>query len=143
MNILVAVDCEPESADAASAAKEFFGDDHHYIFLSIADYVMSVGSVGRGLKHDLIGLADTVKEYARRSAAMAARSQARATGVTDSEIAVEIGAVGQTICEHAFENAVDIIVMGSREHSVWDRIFDPSAGRYVIDHAPCPVLVVR
>ena len=143
MNILVAVDCEPESADAASAAKEFFGDDHHYIFLSIADYVMSVGSIGSGLKHDLIGLADTVKEYAHKSAAMAARTQAKATGVTDSEIAVEVGAVGRTICEHAFESDADIIVMGSREHSAWDRIFDPSAGRYVIDHAPCPVLVVR
>ncbi len=63
--------------------------------------------------------------------------------LADVAVGVGVGAVGQTIGEHALESAADIIVMGSREHSIWDRIFDPSAGRYVIDNAPCPVLVVR
>lgn len=143
MNILVAVDGQPESADAAAVAKEFFGNDHHYIFLSIADFVTSTSTMGLGLAPDIVGLADRIEDDARDAAAAAARQHAREAGVTDSEIAIDLGAVGPTICEHALASNADMIVMGSREHSIWDRIFDPSAGRYVIDHAPCPVLVVR
>ncbi len=143
MNILVAVDSDPESADAASAAKQFFGDDHHYIFLSIADFVTSVSSIGSNLGPDLAGAGQSVRDDAHRHAETSARRHAETTDATNSEVVVDVGAVGPTICEHALESSADIIVMGSREHSLWHRIFDPSAGRYVIDHAPCPVLVVR
>ncbi len=143
MNILVAVDQEPESADAAAAAMEFFGEDHHYIFLSIADFVTSTAVMGVGYSLQTVGLADNIEDHARETATAAARKHAEQTGMPDREIAIEVGSVGRTICEHALTSEADIIVMGSREHSLWDRIFDPSAGRYVIDHAPCPVLVVR
>ncbi|MFT5269010.1 MAG: nucleotide-binding universal stress UspA family protein [Ilumatobacter sp.] len=143
MNILVAVDQEPESAEAAAAAKSFFGDDHHYIFLSIADFVTSAAFMRVGYSLQTAGLADEIEVHARETATAAAHKHAEQTGMPDREIAIEVGSVGRTICEHALTSEADMIVMGSRERSLWDRIFDPSAGRYVIDHAPCPVLVVR
>jgi len=54
-----------------------------------------------------------------------------------------VGHAGKDLCRIATEHAVDVVVIGSHEKSAWDRLLDPSVGRYLIDHAPCPVVVVR
>ena len=56
---------------------------------------------------------------------------------------VDMGRIGETLCRVAEEDACDVIVIGSQDKNVWQRLFDPSVGRYLIDNAHCPVLVVR
>lgn len=54
-----------------------------------------------------------------------------------------MGHIGESLCRAATEHKSDVIVIGSHDKSVWQRLFDPSVGRYLIDNAPCAVLVVH
>lgn len=143
MKILVAVDRSPESADAASAAKQLFGDDHEYTFVSIAKYETPENGMGIGTNPNMLAIRDQVVDTAIVNATKVAVERAESIDIDEAAIVVEVGPVGPAICEMAEELGTDIIVMGSKERSMWDRIFHSSAGRHVIDNAPCPVLVVR
>ncbi len=143
MNILVAVDRSSESSDAAVAATTLFGEDHKYTFVSIAKYQSPDNGLGMGTRPDMLAIRDQVVDSAIVNAAKLAIEHAEAVDIDDPAIAVEVGAVGPALCELAEQIGADVIVIGSKERSIWNRIFHPSAGRHVIDNAPCPVLVVR
>ncbi len=143
MNILVAVDRTPESADAAAAAKMLFGDDHKYTFVSIATSETPDNALGIGSGPDMLAMRDQRVDVAIVNATKLAIERAESLEIDQAAIAVEVGPVGPALCELADQIKADVIVIGSREHSMWNRIFHPSAGRHVIDNAPCPVLVVR
>ena len=143
MNILVAVDQSPESADAAAVATELFGEDHDYTFVSIAQYESPDNGLGIGTGPDMLAIRDQIVDTAIVNATKLAIKRADSVEVGDAAIAIELGPVGPAICEMAADIDADVIVMGSKERSIWDRIFHPSVGRHVIDNAPCSVLVVR
>jgi nucleotide-binding universal stress UspA family protein len=142
MNVLIAVDDTAESLHAVDTAYRFFGPDADYSVLSVGDrapvFVGGYGAGGMPTAGDL-----TVQlEAAQAAAEHAAKDAAgRLPGGADTD--VESGRAGATICDHATENRSDVIVIGTHDRNFWDRLFSPSVGRYVIDHAPCPVLVVR
>jgi nucleotide-binding universal stress UspA family protein len=52
------------------------------------------------------------------------------------------GLAGPAICEWAGENDVDLLVTGAG-HGRLEGLLLGSVSRHVVDHAPCPVLVVR
>jgi nucleotide-binding universal stress UspA family protein len=55
---------------------------------------------------------------------------------------LEAGDAGRTICAIAGELAVDVVVVGSRARHGVGRFGSGHVTRYVLHHAPCPVLAV-
>lgn len=142
MQVLIAVDDTDESRHAVDTAYRFFGPGADYSILSVGDRTpVFVGGYGAGAMPTAADL-NAQLEAARAEAEHATREAAeRLPGGAETE--VETGRAGDMICAHADEHGSDVIVIGTHDRHFWDRIFDPSVGRYVIDHAPCPVLVVR
>lgn len=56
---------------------------------------------------------------------------------------VRIGRAYNAICEVAEKIGADLIVIGTHGYGGWRRFFLGSTAERVVQHAPCPVLVVR
>lgn len=56
---------------------------------------------------------------------------------------VDIGDPGPTICSVASAMGADVVVMGSHGHGWLQRVLIGSVSHHVLQHAPCPVLVMR
>jgi nucleotide-binding universal stress UspA family protein len=54
-----------------------------------------------------------------------------------------MGDTGETVCQVAAEEKADLVVVGSHGKGWARRAFLGSVSQHVIQHAPCPVLVVR
>ena len=52
------------------------------------------------------------------------------------------GAPDLQICRYAAETAIDFIVIGTHARGLVRRIFLGSVSKAVVEHAPCPVLMV-
>lgn len=141
MNVLIAVDDSAESRHAVDVAYRFFGPDADYSILSVGDRPpIFVGGYGAGAMPTAADL--NLQLDAAHAVAEDAVSHA-AERLPDAQTDVEDGQPASIICRFAEQHDSDVIVIGSHERSFWLRLFDPSVGRHVIDHAPCPVLVVR
>ena len=142
MKILIGVDDSTESHHAVEVAYKFFGD---------ADYtIISVGSrtpmLVAGYPTGSYGTAGDIQaqfDAAQRAAETATAAAAKELPAEHVVEHVDMGRIGESLCRAAAEDNSDVMVIGSHDKSVWQRLFDPSVGRYLIDHAPCPVLVVR
>jgi len=141
MKVLIAVDDSEESRHAVDVAYRFFGPEADYSILSVGDrppiYVGGYGAGAMPTSDDLTLQLDAAHATAEDAATHAAER------LPDAEVDVEDGQPGTIICRFAAEHDSDVIVLGSHDRSFWTRLFDPSVGRHVVDHAPCPVLVVR
>lgn len=142
MHVLIAVDDSHESREAARVAYRWFGADADYRLVSVGDRPpIFIGGFGANAMPSALDVEEQLD--AAFAAADEAIAEAAAALPTDAETGVETGHAGRAICDHAEEHGCDVIVVGSHDRSVWERLFHPSVGRYVVDHAPCPVLVVR
>ncbi len=61
----------------------------------------------------------------------------------DVEFAIAQGKPAQVIIDKARELNVDLIVVGCRGHSALGTLLIGSVALYVVNHGPCPVLVVH
>lgn len=59
------------------------------------------------------------------------------------EIFNEIGNPADQALEFIEKSKPDIVVVGGRGHSTLKRLFLGSVSRYLIENAPCPVIVVK
>jgi nucleotide-binding universal stress UspA family protein len=148
--VLIAIDGTRESDDAARFAHALFGDDAEYLVLTVADTNAMLGTAlpladpmlsGAGAYVDPEVARETV-ESAMHNAEEAVTETAREVD-DHAEKIVETGAPADVICRVAEERAVDLIVVGSHDRNWFSRLITPSVRNHVIDHAPCPVLVVR
>ena len=73
--------------------------------------------------------------------AATARQQAGQAGV-EIEIEVRAGHAAELISSYAAEGGYDLIVLGHRGHFVRNHLLGSTADR-VVEHAPCPVMIVR
>jgi nucleotide-binding universal stress UspA family protein len=62
---------------------------------------------------------------------------------TSVETSVEHGDPGSLLCERAKSLGADVVVVGSRGRGAIRRALLGSVSTYVVNNAPCPVLVVR
>jgi nucleotide-binding universal stress UspA family protein len=69
------------------------------------------------------------------------RDKASALGVI-SEVNQQFGSPGLAVCAVAQTWGADLIVMGSRGHSLLHQLVLGSVSNYVLHHAPCSVLIV-
>ena len=59
------------------------------------------------------------------------------------ETLIENGDIGPTLCAVAEEQDVDVVVVASRGHGAIRRALLGSVSTHLVNHAPCPVIVVR
>lgn len=141
-NILIAVDDSEESLDAVHFAYRCFGGEANYLVVSVGEnptLLLPAGPMGIAPPYRLMEAERAAIQARARTAAATARSELP----VDAEIEVLAGPIGATICDVATETDADVIVIGSHDRNIWERLFAPSVGRYIIDHAPCAVLTVK
>jgi nucleotide-binding universal stress UspA family protein len=66
----------------------------------------------------------------------------RLLGVS-AETRSEVGEPGMMICDVATEVDAEVVVLGSHGHGWLQRVLLGSVSHYVLQHAPCPVLIMR
>ncbi len=145
MKVLVAVDGSDESRDAMTKAFQFFGDEADYTLVSVGapTLPLTLGYPSGGFTSPgELEIAAKAAEDAAREAVDEAQHLLHA-GHVDTVVAAEPGSTGSSIMRVADDIDADVIVIGSRDRGVFARLFDPSVGKYLIDHSSCPVLVVR
>lgn len=76
---------------------------------------------------------------ADRGAGLAAEVGFEAEGLTVADDVT----VGKTLVRLARERDAQAMVIGAHGHSRLENLFLGSTSRHVVEHAPCPVLVVR
>jgi len=148
--VLIAVDGTPESHDAARFAHELLGDRAEYLVLTVADTGALLSAsfpladpmlAGGGAYVDPTVAKENVEQAVHEAEETVAET---AHEVDDhAETIVETGSPGDVICRVAELRSVDLIVIGSHDRNWFSRLITPSVRSHVIDHAPCPVLVVR
>ncbi|MHB8641716.1 MAG: universal stress protein [Gaiellaceae bacterium] len=95
-------------------------------------YAATIGEVDE-VKREKDAFFDALAEQAKRQAA-----EAR----IELEVVVRPGHPAELISEVATEGAYDLVVLGHRGHFVRDHLLGSTADR-VVEHAPCPVMIVR
>jgi nucleotide-binding universal stress UspA family protein len=82
------------------------------------------------------------RRNARERAAQALVVQGRCSGVSVRFLVWE-GEPGPAIIEAAASEGADLIVVGTRGRSRFERLVLGSVSDHIVRHAPCPVLIVR
>lgn len=67
----------------------------------------------------------------------------RRSGTLGIETDIGIGPAGDVLCEAAADRHADLVVVGNRRRGPLTSAILGSVSAYLVDHAPCPVLVVR
>ena len=143
MKVLIGVDDSEESRHAVDVAFATYGPQAEYTIVSVGMRApMFAAGYAGGSFATAEEIAATFSHAEGQATAAAAAAEERLPGA-DVDVEIPVGDVGSSLCTIASDDGSDVIVIGSHDKSAWQRLFDPSVGRYLIDHAPCPVLVVR
>ena len=117
---------------AATLAKKF---ESHVIVLSVAPMVVSSIRGGGGI--------DPMDSPDKHRAELAhAREKLEAEGI-QAEYLPAAGEPSDAILQTAAERSVDMIILGTREPGVLDRVLHGSVSRDVSRHAQCDVMIVH
>jgi nucleotide-binding universal stress UspA family protein len=142
MKILLAVnDCEA-SVDASAYAHTHFPEATFHVFsvAPIAEILkLTTGPRARSdapPAYELIALAEVNALHVAEAALAGFEHSDAATTTTTGDVA-------QAICDEAALTHADLIIVGSTPHRGLSRVFDTSVSHHVLQHAPCPVLVVK
>lgn len=142
MKVLLAID---ESDFAAQAAREVearlcLPDTTIRVIHVVASFVPPAAAVV-----DAGGSLEGVKENVRSQYQELAESMAtrlRHLGVS-TEVVVREGSAGKVIVEEAREWDADLVILGAHGLRGLESLVMGNVARYVVDHAPCSVEVVR
>jgi nucleotide-binding universal stress UspA family protein len=139
--ILLATDGSEEADLAARTAidlAESTGSELHLIYVErLPTFMDGPGTIG----YDHL-LYDEHKEQAREVLRKLVR-RIQVSGGAVAEAHLRMGAVADNVVGLAEDLGVGLIVMGSRGHSGIRRALMVSVSDYVVQHAHCPVLIVR
>ena len=141
--ILVPTDFTALSAHAAAYARglaETHGSEIHAVHVVVPPVAV-----------DTVALAPGVEPLPSQPALDAMLAGAR-TGLANfvrdhfsgirTKSDVLVGVAYSQICQSAQERAIDLIVIGSHARGVVHRIFMGSVSKAVLEHSPCPLLMV-
>ena len=141
MRVLIAIDDTDASRDAVSFAEQLLSDDTHVVVVNV---VRSAWTPFHQWTDPLAAAwqpLPPLDDSAEREAAGLVRDLAGQLG--DAQTKLSHGDPGAAISRLAVEQDVDLIVVGTHDKRAWTRTWFPSVSRFVVDHAPCPVLVIR
>ena len=147
--ILVPLDGSPVSKKAARYAIHLANiENAKLVFMHVVEDVKQGGAIGLQAKYGNVRLVEGFKR-ARINAAekwmTEIEFQAERAGVKSTrEIVSDDGTseVGM-ITSYAKKHAIDLIVMGKKGQSKFRQLLVGSVTNAVINHASCPVLIVR
>ena len=137
------------SDDAVAAAREalaVLAPDATIHLFSVAE---TPAVVGAGMESGFTGGIATPEEVDAAWAGVIDEATAALARTADElgaarvEQHVERGEPGAVLCERADALGADVVVVGSRGRGAIRRALLGSVSTYVVQHAPCPVLVVR
>ena len=143
--VLIATDGSEEALDAARAAVDLLRPDVELVVVACVEGPDLMDVQGGGFE----GPAGSPEELEREEAEAVVEGQAevaataRALGDRPVTHRVLEGAPGPSLVLLAGELGASAIVVGSHERGLWSRVVHGSVSHHLIDHAPCPVLVVR
>ena len=147
VKVLIATDGSEGAVAAAQQALRLMAPDASVLVLAVAE---TPGGSAAGLDSGFGGgVADPevieVEWQAGQTHAEDAvrRTVERLGPRAGIESRIEAGDPATAICEVAREAGADVVVVGSRGHGFLRRAFLGSICSHVVQHAPCPVLVVR
>jgi nucleotide-binding universal stress UspA family protein len=147
--ILVPVDGSSESVKAlqyAAHLAELEANNAELILVHVVEDVKQGGAIGLQAKYGNVRLVEGFKR-ARREAALKWLRQieeaARKRGIRIKSEVLEGDPKAEVIIDYASENAVDLIVLGSRGLTGFKRLLIGSVANAIVGNAPCPVMVVR
>jgi nucleotide-binding universal stress UspA family protein len=147
--ILVAVDGSSASMKAlqyAAHLAELEANNAELILVHVVEDVKQGGAIGLQAKYGNVRLVEGFKR-ARREAAFKWLRQieeaARKKGIRIKSEVLDGDSKAEVIIDYASENAIDLIVVGSRGLTGFKRLLLGSVANAIVGNAPCPVMVVR
>ncbi len=147
--ILVALDGSPVSNKAAKYAIHIAKvENAKLVLMHVVEDIKQGGAIGLHAKYGNVRMVEGFRRARTKAAEkwMAEiQSQADKADIKHaSEIVIDDGtSEGGIIASYAKKNDIDLIVMGKRGQSKFRQLLLGSVTNTVINHAPCPVLVVR
>ena len=145
MKAIIATDGSPRSIDAAQVAERLLHPDIEFVLVSIVPEPEDPLSMAGGFEGPLID-DDEAKEMTAASNEAGRQAILETARTIHEPMTARLVAAddpGGALCRLAEEQQADLIVIGASDKSVIQRFLEGSAMRYVVKHAPCPVLVVR
>src|SRR5919199_1960455 len=147
--ILVPVDGSSASMKAlqyAAHLAELEANNAELILVHVVEDVKQGGAIGLQAKYGNIRLVEGFKR-ARREAALkwlkAIEEAANKKGIQLKTEVLDGDSEVQVIIDYTKKKSIDLIVIGSRGLSRFKRRLVGSVADAVVNHAPCPVLVIR
>ena len=143
--VLVATAGSEQDEIAIERAVRLLGDDHQFLLLGVySPVVPAVTMFPAGLAGTVPLSQRTWDDLQADARLEAERAVRHCAGLVNGMITVQVeeGDVGETICAVAASEEVDLIVVGSHHVGVLTRLFGRSISENVVQHAPCPVLVI-
>jgi nucleotide-binding universal stress UspA family protein len=162
--VLIALDDNDDSIQAAALARRLFGDDAEYLAINVFEHSPSPVRPGSSWPTTPIGgspmawgavspypmdqvepaVNPDVPEITERDvAARDALAAAERAGLGAAEVIGEVGDPARAILDAAHEHAVDVVVVGSHQRSWLSRLFSRSVSAEVVKRADLPVLVAK
>lgn len=146
MRVLIAVDSEAPDLGAVDFAEDLLAPGTEVVLLSVQDPptdATPLGAVGPLLVGGLEQPEASSFSQRAREALTAASVALGARTDLDTDTLLATGTAQQAIVDAARQEAVDLVVVGTRDPHRFERLFGGSVSRHVVEHAPCSVLVVR
>lgn len=147
--ILVPLDGSSTSLKALQYAVNLAGlgtSAAELVVMHVLEDVKQGGAIGLQAKYGNVRLVEGFKR-ARREAALKWLKQiqeaARKKGIQIKIEVLDGDSKAEVILDYAGENAVDLIVVGSRGLTGFKRLLLGSVANAIVANAPCPVMVVR
>lgn len=166
--VMIAVDDNEDSVEAARAAAALFGADAHYLVVNVGRTVLPMGMTPWAFPSDVVPWGYVVQfepELAGTGVRPGASRNGNSVGAIDEQTTAEAAAVAASVAsdaqvDHAEavgatgdpasaivaaarEHHADVIVVGSHDRSWFHRLFAGSVHAEVLRQADIPVLVVK
>lgn len=147
--ILVALDGSPHSIKAANHAIHLAKmDGAELILLHVIEDIKQAGVIGLRAKYgdtNLVQAFNNVRKEAASEFMAPLLESAKKEGLrTKSELLDEQGeSEAGAIVKYAEQNSVDLIVLGSKGTSRFERLLVGGVANKVVNVAKCPVLIIR
>ena len=140
MKILLAVSAHEQSHDVSKVAVRLFPDAHFVILSSAStEHLIYAEPISGAILTAGFSLEGLLAAETQADEAVGAAHEL----IDNSETVVGIGDPGPIICDLASQQRADLVVVGRGTHGWLAHLFAPSVSNYVIQNAPCPVVVIR
>lgn len=146
--ILVPIDGSPVSKKAAKYGIHLAQiENAKLILMHVVEDVKQGGAIGLQAKYGNVRLVEGFKKARTKAAEKwidGIKSQANTAGIKSASEIISGDGTSEVgvITSYAKKNNIDLIVIGKKGHSKFRQLLVGSVSNGVINHAPCPVLVV-